>query len=61
MFITKFLICRYNGGEGFVPGSMFRKFDRRQGSDYVKGVRRMPLINAVIYRIVLGVALAVVE
>ena len=29
---------RYNGGEGFVPGSMFRKFDRRQGTAYVKNV-----------------------
>ncbi|CAI8044016.1 hypothetical protein GBAR_LOCUS24424 [Geodia barretti] len=32
--------CRYNGGEGFVPGSMFRKFDRRQGTAYVKNIRR---------------------
>ena len=30
--------CRYNGGEGFVPGAMFRKFDRRQGTAYVRNV-----------------------
>ncbi|CAI8044018.1 Neutrophil cytosol factor 1, partial [Geodia barretti] len=33
-------LIRYNGGEGFVPGSMFRKFDRRQGTAYVKNIRR---------------------
>ena len=29
---------RYNGGEGFVPGAMFNKFDRRQDPTYVKNV-----------------------
>lgn len=29
---------RYNGGEGFVPGAMFRKFDKRQATLYVKKV-----------------------
>ena len=36
--ITMCVYYRYNGGEGFVPGSMFRKFDRRQGTAYVKNV-----------------------
>lgn len=36
--IAALYIHRYNGGEGFVPGSMFRKFDRRQGTAYVKNV-----------------------
>ena len=30
--------CRYNGGEGFVPGAMFKKFDKRQATVYVKKV-----------------------
>lgn len=30
--------CRYNGGEGFVPGAMLRKFDKRQATIYVKKV-----------------------
>lgn len=29
---------RYNGGEGFVPGAMFKKFDKRQATVYVKKV-----------------------
>ena len=32
--------CRYNGGEGFVPGAMFKKFDKRQATVYVKKVHR---------------------
>ena len=38
------IIYRYNGGEGFVPGSMFCKFDRRQSSGYVKNVS-LPYIH----------------
>lgn len=34
-------LVRYNGGEGFVPGSLFQKFDKRQSTVYVKGVRLM--------------------
>lgn len=33
-----YLYCRYNGGEGYVPGAMFRKFDKRQATVYVKNV-----------------------
>ena len=36
--VLSIMMCRYNGGEGYVPGSMFRKFDRRQGTAYVKNV-----------------------
>ena len=35
--ITHFYL-RYNGGEGYVPGSLFHKFDKRQATAYVKGV-----------------------
>lgn len=35
------MLCRYNGGEGFVPGAMFKKFDKRQGTVYVKKVRML--------------------
>lgn len=38
MFIV---LCRYNGGEGFVPGAMFKKFDKRQATVYVKKVRML--------------------
>ena len=34
---------RYNGGEGFVPGAMFRKFDKRQATVYVKKVSGVQL------------------
>lgn len=37
-------MCRYNGGEGFVPGAMFKKFDKRQGTVYVKKVRMLVII-----------------
>ncbi len=30
--------CRYNGGEGYVPGAMFKRFDKRQATVYVKKV-----------------------
>ena len=31
-------LVRYNGGEGFVPGTLFRRFDKRQATVYVRGV-----------------------
>ena len=48
------IIYRYNGGEGFVPGSMFCKFDGRQSSGYVKNVslpysHRMNIHLALLY------------
>ena len=33
-------LVRYNGGEGFVPGTLFRRFDKRQATVYVKGVSK---------------------
>lgn len=42
-------MCRYNGGEGFVPGAMFKKFDKRQGTVYVKKVCMLMMIINVRY------------
>ena len=44
--VTNFFFpFRYNGGEGFVPGALFRKFDRRQATVYVKNVRTKMLLD----------------
>ena len=40
------VLCRYNGGEGFVPGAMFKKFDKRQATVYVKKVGSFLVIHA---------------
>ena len=40
------LYCRYNGGEGYVPGTLFKRFDKRQATVYVKKV--FTLTNALV-------------
>ena len=37
-YIDGWWLARYNGREGFVPGTKFNKFDKRQATAYVKGV-----------------------
>ncbi len=37
-YIDGWWLVKYNGHEGFVPGSMFKKFDKRQATAYVKNV-----------------------
>lgn len=37
-YIDGWWLAKYNGEEGFVPGTYFKKFDRRQATTYVKNV-----------------------
>lgn len=37
-YIDGWWLVKYNGREGFVPGSYFKRFDRRQATAYVKNV-----------------------